>query len=127
MTKQERIDAIYEKIADKTLSFGCLLDHGFSESRLYRYTYLWQWYAWHEQMMFNRDNESYEYYPSLKIIWHPVMIWDVLDYIQSKDILKDWIWYILMYWKDKRKPIEDQPIECIEYIYNLLPNDSYKT
>lgn len=26
-----------------------------------------------------------------------------------------------IYWKDKRKPIQDQPIECIEYIYNLLP------
>lgn len=24
------------------------------------------------------------------------------------------------YWGDKRKPIDNQPIECIEYIYNLL-------
>jgi len=63
-----------------------------------------------------------------KIIWHPVMIWDVLDWFYSNIELpvverRRTCDTILFEWKDKRKPLQDQPIECIEYIYNLLSND----
>ena len=57
--------------ADKTLSFGCLLENEYSDDLLYWYTYLWEWHSQREQMMFNRDNKSYDYDLKMKIIWRP--------------------------------------------------------
>lgn len=58
-----------------------------------------------------------------KSLWHPVMIWDVLDFVEKQD--KPIWWYlnlacsIIAYFNYLRKPIDDQTIECIEYVYNL--------
>lgn len=76
---------------------------------------------WHHMII---DDVEWKY----KIIWHPVMIWDVLDWFYSNIELpvverRRTCDTILFEWKDKRKPLQDQPIECIEYIYNLLSND----
>ncbi len=70
-----------------------------------------------------------------------VLIWDVLDYIDEKDLelinLEELTLrkgknthftytpitsYLNSYWKYMRKPIEEQSEETIDYIYNLLPN-----
>ncbi len=56
-----------------------------------------------------------------------IFIWDVLDWrIKNKKM-----WYItwmihdtIYCWKDLRLPIEEQPEECIDYIYNLLNNET---
>lgn len=53
------------------------------------------------------------------IIWHPVMIWDILDYIWEWPNFFDENIKIVRLWVNIRKPIDDQPIECIEYVYNL--------
>ncbi len=51
----------------------------------------------------------------------PVMIWDVLDYIEINRLVdEDIIWAILNKWKEKRKPIEIQSNNCVEYIFNLI-------
>jgi len=61
----------------------------------------------------------------MKPTWHsPVMIWDVLDWMQPKY----WIWIpdlenrseVCMKREHKRKPIEEQSEECIDFIYNLI-------
>jgi hypothetical protein len=47
-----------------------------------------------------------------------VMIWDVLDWIEKWNFFDKIV--ILQLWKEKRKPIEKQSEECIEYFYNLI-------
>ncbi len=63
------------------------------------------------------------------IKWHPVKIGDVLDRmeeIKSTIELRSsqycaWLYdEICILWGHKRKPIEEQSEECIDYIYNLL-------
>ena len=72
------------------------------------------------------------------IHWNPVMIWDVLNYIENVDgetlnkyrkdrwlisvnyIKENTILDIITLWKNKVKPIEYQEINCIEYVYNLI-------
>lgn len=53
------------------------------------------------------------------VIWHQVMIGDILDYLQSNNLLSDCI-DPLWIWNNKREPIENQSEECIKYIYNLI-------
>ena len=51
----------------------------------------------------------------------PVMIWDVLDYISKKTFREFLYNYLIENWKEKRKPIEEQSSDCIDYVFNLLP------
>lgn len=127
MNKEEKIKAIYEKIADKTLSFGCRID----------YDYLWDWIKQKWKLIcidenskrtnyriffdkFNwRDLDSITHKWLFDIIWHPVMIWRC-DLLIEKwpDYFDEWI-LILDLWEDKDKPIENQSERCIDHIYNL--------
>jgi len=56
-----------------------------------------------------------------KTIQLPVMIWDVLDWIEKQD---NWEYIdnveVINIWKNKKLSIEEQSDECIKYIYNLL-------
>ncbi len=60
-----------------------------------------------------------------EIIWHPVMIWDVLDWIIDSDDtynIMDSKWSDVCKLRDfKKLPIDDQSKECIEFVYNFLP------
>jgi hypothetical protein len=50
---------------------------------------------------------------------YPVMIWDVLEYVMLNYPSK--IFNQIPYLFTKyRKPIEDQSIECIKYVYDLV-------
>ncbi len=125
MTKQEMIDKIYEVVADKTLSFWLKYsitvnlnwEHTWEEIRIL---------LWEEDEHFDLDNcdhivvwfnTSKEQAWVWDIIWHPVMIWDILDWIKNnpRPALQ-----IFKFWELTRKPIEDQSEECIEFIYNLI-------
>lgn len=66
-----------------------------------------------------------------EFIWHPVMIGDVIDYIEpywkgyAQDVRFDRerkrkIDIALLQWDKKREPIEKQSDECIDYIYSLI-------
>lgn len=120
MTKEKMIDKIYEVIADKTLSFGCIyLDRERRKCTYYPCTTihkdtndLWNFY-WHYYEVEDWENIWY-----IKIIWHPVMIWDVLQRtsLHNDEIIKKW--------HDMRKPIDDQSEECITFIYNLTQDDN---
>lgn len=149
------IKAIYEKIADKTLSFGCIVYWAYDYENeleilhLFRkcfYSYKWIYWdeiipinkdiyvlvdKWDETILnpidyeyFNKDLENEAEWVIQWIIWHPVMIWDILEELYKmewsildykKQLLKiDWLW------EYKTKPIEEQSLDCITYIYNLI-------
>ena len=145
-SKQKKLEFIYEKIANKDLTFGCKLlskkeiswwsitfvkwsDFIFIKSRndeniLYKDKDFW----WH---LYLTDTE-FEY---LKVIWHPVMIGDVMEYFNeqlNQTLNKTW-WVWKYYWVNERiiilwfgrmrKPIEEQNDACIDYIYDLLQEE----
>lgn len=117
----EKIEAIYKEIANKELSLGCTV----------------RWYKRYGKIACNPDyvDDCEEWLficndygiqwivkgtgLDFEIIWHDVMIWDVLDW---------WDWYmssmieeIFILWKNKRLPIEKQSEQCIDYVlYNLI-------
>ena len=131
----EKIEAIYKEMANKELSFGCRVKYElWDNSRV-----IWKWfrlktiaiaYQWTDMsekdqfFQWNRTNNlgEVDVCPSeLEIIWHDVMIWDVLDYFESIwspayfEFIKD-----IYIWKEKRLPIEKQDQQCIDYVYNLI-------
>lgn len=119
MTKEEKIKAIYEKIADKTKNFWCKIERQWNyyiviEWRHFIYEKTWKYLKTTSQSIEELSCES---------IWHPVMIWDVLDYIEEKWEYNWEVWDILALWIFKRKPIEEQSEECIDYVFNLLPKE----
>lgn len=127
LTRDEKIAKIYEVIADKTLNFGCwcLLENW--EAAVFVSTHR-DTYDIPDGNMYivNRENEI-KVYPKnrIKEIWHKVMIWDVLDWWEKADNI-NMRWYedhltpILSKRKYKRKPIDEQSDECINYVYDLL-------
>ena len=136
MIKQNMIDKIYETIADKTLNFGCQImqcnriSTTTSVSRDEQYLFVQTDIIWAE--LFGKNDEWYEifWYKNLwfevvenvwidEIIWHPVLIWDVLDYLQSNNFLSECI-EILWVRNNKRKPIQDQSEHCVKYVYDLI-------
>jgi len=121
MIKQEKINVIYEKMANKELSFGCKIED-----------ILWNslWRVVFSDSSLNTWNietdigMKIDYWYSINIIWHQVMIGDVLNYKQETE---NWgsnhILDLLTDWTLKTLPIEDQNQECIDYVYNLITID----
>ena len=118
MTKQEMIEKIYERVADKTLNRWCRF---MAYNRLYEV----------DANYFHDDDygyctEPWEVIQHIykignidKIIWHLVKLWDVLDYIldDEKPMIMDGI---IRKWGKKRKPIEEQSEDCIKLVFNNL-------
>lgn len=124
MDKEEKIKAIYDKIADKTLSFGCEVNYNNPE--WVKHFYVWEWDFWWMLLWKETTIEWYrscsietEEWEDIENIWHPVMIWRC-DLLIEKwpDYFDEWI-LILDLWEDKDKPIENQSERCIDHIYNL--------
>lgn len=135
-TRQEKIDAIYEKIADKTLSFGCEV---VLEKVFFDFIYLFD--KWKKFVLLKNTNEkktfsewwrsvyhftNSEFEEHFKIIWHPVMIGDLMDYFEKlwpekmiKLISKN-LEDLFLIWKEKRLPLEDQSDECVDFVYDLI-------
>lgn len=100
MTREEKLEAIYDEI-DRTIVFF---------NQFGGIEFDWDW-------------ENYEFLP--------IMIWDVLDWIEpywrggaqdtkfSKE-RKRKVDITLLQWDNKRKPIEEQSDECIDFIYSLI-------
>lgn len=152
MTREEKIKAIYKEMANKDLSFGCKIK--------VEYLTYYHWETGGEESYSKEDNliiwvdwiasngeveldesdlskaapnwyiEELETY--IKIIWHPVMIGDVIDWIEpywkgyAQDVKfsqerKRKINIVLLQWDKKRESIETQSDECIDYVYSLIP------
>ncbi len=103
MTREKKLEAIYKEMADTDIDEWCIIE-AYGE----RWTILdYNWtraYVWRQRW----DFEKFDDYQHLsikfwyKVIWRPVMIWDVLEY--SSRILVSWD-PILMQRDDFRKRI----------------------
>lgn len=85
MTREKKLEAIYKEMADTDIDEWCIIE-AYGE----RWTILdYNWtraYVWRQRW----DFEKFDDYQHLsikfwyKVIWKPVMIWDVLDYFKDK-------------------------------------------
>ena len=131
MNRQDKIDKIYEVVADKELSFGCkIIDLADQEMVITWVTpCVFYWMYWN-------DNWACATLGIKETKGHPVMIGDVLDYMDKNcnyNLVAEWqysrdldkhkeqiIWlYNYFIWRHN-KPIEEQSDECIDYIYELI-------
>lgn len=151
------IDVIYQKIARKDLSMWCVFIDKYrwdnSETPVYnKIVSIGSEYQWltlthyipdyaeahlydirtdfllNEREHYRKTNKN-EWELRYNIIWHPVMIWDVLQRWIEND--KQWTrliqppvaWTfeskVVFMWSNMREPIENQSDKCIEFIYNL--------
>ena len=121
MTREQKIAAIYEAMANKKRTFGCRCRRNDGEDVIFiRENKTWSYLS-------IRENEEFTvslwYAP--EIIWHPVMIWDVMYYIRKK-YWNNHSWFhndrskLIDLWFKEREPIEDQSDECIDYVYSLI-------
>lgn len=118
-TNQDKYQKIMEVMSDKTLSFGCkiIVNNPYKWDIVMDYAYgdhtEDSWYI-------IVSNSTLWYKILLKeikeIIWHPLHIWDVLYWMD----ITNWNWLLLRWW-DKRKHLQVEDTELVDYIYNLLP------
>lgn len=132
MTREEKIAAIYAEMANKKRTFGCRCKRNDGEDVIFiRKNKKWEY-------LYMRRNKEFTiplwYAP--KVIWHPVMIGDVLrqirllagyaldnDLIKKSDfwnVIAQHNYRITQIWEDFRKPIEDQSDECIDFVHSLI-------
>lgn len=121
MTREEKLEAIYEEMANKELTFGCKL-------QVIESVWPIQW------VIFNIVSESYKVLwddrristetknSDLTVIWHPVMIGTIFEqYSASKWFINSqFIIELVDKWTGYDKSIEDQSDECIDYLYSLI-------
>lgn len=152
MNKEEKIRYIEEEIGDKTLSFGCRvtvilrrynkLKKNVESLDIKIWKILDRWnncYLWGGNIQIIDDIDNVDFWKELedcqdfnntnilyylwKILWHPVMIWDVLYFLEKQEY-KAWYptWYstVLLAWREKRKDISEQSDACIDYIVDLI-------
>ena len=119
MTKEEMLNAIYDEMADETLSDGCTVRTSdwiirtiwtASTSTIRSWDTIYFGWCW----CCEESDEVWRY----TTIWHPVLIGDVIEYIRLKNIWD--INPITDEWDYPRLPIEEQWDECIEFVYNLI-------
>ena len=136
MSKQVMIEKIYDIIADKTLNFGCKIlrtSNDWSQKIYYALEptpfgklHISSIPFWGMTIEVDPDWISKSSWDEYRIIWHPVMIGDVLDWIEKKDfpqpLMSTYLQQVLCYWWDKRLPIEQQRWDdnLILFIYNLI-------
>jgi len=69
-----------------------------------------------KDVIIDKCNGSFIVIPKSWESYNPVLIWDVLHFVYNVTNAKELIWL----WKHKKRPIEDQPIECIGYVYKII-------
>lgn len=163
VSREEKVKRIYEVIANKELTLWCkiMFDdlHTNVEGIFWQvYTrinwdiilldtnYCEHWYSIKDGMIeyhfYSDTTRSFSGYWYIKsqVLWHPVMIWDVLDRLEKNlyyidycgfindggmytpsSLSDEWLTIVnlLKIWKEKRKPIESQQADCIDFVYEL--------
>ena len=131
LKREQKLEAIYKEMANKEFTFGCR----------------WKTLNW-ESATFIRKNRGWKYlymrrnkefmiplWYTPKVIWHPVMIGDVLDWIepywsghvQSVEFTerrRRKMNLVLLQRDNKRLPIDEQSDGCIDYVYGLISSKS---
>ena len=141
MTREQKLEAIYQEMANKELTSGCkvkfskwiysIIDR---EDVWFLSSYKGQDWDIHNTIVIE-DGVNSRCYSIEEIIWHPVMIWDVLDwiepywsgYVQSvefTDRRRRKMNLVLLQRDNKRLPIDEQSDECIDYVYGLISSKS---
>ena len=141
MTREEKLEAIYKEMANKELTFGCkvkfskwvykIIDR---ENAWFLTSYEVKDWVVHNTIVIE-DRVNSRCYSIEEIIWHPVMIGDVLDWIepywsghvQSVEFTerrRRKMNLVLLQRDNKRLPIDEQSDECIDYVYGLIPSIS---
>lgn len=135
MTREEKIQSIYKEIANKELSLGCDIVADGDMATIIDANRLWEWIAILRGNWFvTREEPKYEF----KVIWCPVMIWDVISYlrkpfntfVEGMPVGRSWevdsyiknINSLLTEWIDAGLPIEQQSDECVNFVYSLILN-----
>lgn len=125
-TREQMLTVIYQKIARKDLSFGCIVHKQDKKWQMDRNRVLThKMYDWYIQTLIDESMFTkviIDYSKKYRIIGHPVMIGDVLDWVKENtpySALKFTASNIFMNRGTTRKPIDDQEEYCIEYVYNL--------
>lgn len=133
-TREEKIAKIYDVIADKTLSFWCKVFHSWVVCFvLSDYSDNERFLVW-DTVAKDTGAGSTMYTNRIwkekiqNIIWHPVMIWDVLErMIYDEDLCSERYWLIWRYndndepiRKKLKEPIENQTDACINFIYKIV-------
>jgi len=130
MTIERMKDIIYKEVSDKTLSFGCWVRTDKRKLRLSSRTF--------KDPINDMDYflEDWEKIYIEEIVWHPVMIWDIIDYMNYNELglekigedLTDVVGDItekysrigLAKYTHIRLAIEFQSEECVEHIYKII-------
>lgn len=137
MTREEKITAIYKEMANKELTFGCKVKFSKWIYSIIDRENVWfldsyKGVDWNiRNTIVIEDGVNSRCYSIEEIIGHPVMIGDVIDWIEpywkgyAQDVKfsqerKRKIDIALLQWDKKREPIEAQSDECVEYVYNLI-------
>lgn len=74
----------------------------------------------------NRETKIKAIYKIIKPTYpyKKILIWDILDYFEDNFFILEKAnesdLTILWLFLNKRKPLEDQSDECVDYIYNLI-------
>lgn len=135
MNRQQKIDAINDVIARKDLNFGCKTFHKVDWKRSFKARIITDkiekdYGTFYRVKLDSENSVTWLQEKEMEIIGHPVMLGDVIDYI-NEDIYPgagyDHVFYhswesvvdVVNLWEEKRKPIEDQPDDCIDYVYKL--------
>lgn len=137
MTRDEKIQAIYEKIANKELTFGCRVNTEYwrivsiveetaderwyivvSEESLYNDEDLGAYYCW----LLVRWLEAMEQIDIAEIIWHPVMLGTIFEWYSSSRwfINSQFVMELVDKWTGYDESIDEQSDECIDFIYSLI-------
>ena len=116
MTREEKLEAIYKEMANKELTPWCCVEIK-AQNECGDFTYCLS--RWDERP----TTEIKE------IIWHPVMIGDVLDWIDNKmgvsnheyeEFVINEVNMAILLWLEYLKPIDEQSDDCVNFIYSLI-------
>lgn len=151
MSREEKITAIYKEMANKNFTLWCKINvkyrayyHNETGGEV-SYSKEDDLIVWVDWVARNGDIELSKadlseadpnwYIESLetlvRIIWRPIVIGDVLDWIEpywrgyAQDVKfsrerKRKIDITILQWDKKREPIEEQSDGCIDYVYSLI-------
>ena len=132
-TKQEMLDAIYQKIADKTFKYWLnIIRNNMSKEKVVSVKSLADWRFRLETFAPSSFNQYWVFLDLRELedivaYWHPIMIGDIIYWLKkSNDLFIDNNdWYILnkcysIRRDNYREPKEKQSEKCIKYVYDLI-------
>ena len=121
-------------MANKDLSFGCKVKFSKwiytiinKESVWFLNSYVTENWAIHNTIVLE-DRVNSRCYLIEEIIWHPVMIGDVIKRIKENIEISYWEYLVKLLgqlsrpwlWRELGLSIDDQSQECIDYVYSLI-------